>query len=65
MKDSENKSGGSSGMVQGGNWGSQWNKVESKGPNKPATPNSGIHTSNPHVGSGRGERIKGGTFVGV
>jgi hypothetical protein len=66
MTDKSCKSGGQAGMVKGGNWGSQDGKPAlAKGPNKPATPNSGVHASNPHVGNGKGGRIKGGTFVGV
>lgn len=66
MTDTTSKSGGQAGMVKGGNWGSQDGKASlGKGPNKPATPDSGIHVKNPHIGGGKGERMKGGPFAGV
>lgn len=62
----DTKSGGNAGMVMpSGPETSGWGNKGKSGPNKPATQGSGINATNPHVGNGKGERIKGGPFVGV
>jgi hypothetical protein len=64
--DNMSKSGGMAGMNKPpSNESNGWANKGMSGANKPATPQSGANSKNPHIGSGRGERIKGGDFAGV